>query len=64
MDLHLRIERIHVEQIVEHLASGGSAGPLSLPGAAVAKLNSRSAERAKLSELSSLIDQDEVDVLI
>ncbi|GGE46047.1 hypothetical protein GCM10007421_20310 [Halopseudomonas oceani] len=53
-----------LEDLIEVLLQRGVIRITDLPGAAVAKLNSRSAERAKLSELSSLIDQDEVDVLI
>ena len=53
-----------LEDLIEVLLQRGVIRITDLPEAAVAKLNSRSAERAKLSELSGLIDQDELDVLI
>lgn len=53
-----------LEDLIEVLLRRGVIRITDLPEAAVAKLNSRSAERAKLSELSSLINQDEIDVLI
>lgn len=53
-----------LEDLIEVLLQRGVIRITDLPEAAVTKLNSRSAERAKLSELSGLIDQDEEDVLI